>query len=86
MNWLIHGDVLKINSLATIINLFIGHSVSCTDLKSSKKEALLTRLLSMPKIDRTVLLSNFLGIEKVFQRKSRFDSNILAIDELRDMS
>lgn len=43
MNWLIHGNVLKINSLATITNLFIGHSVSCTDLKSSKKEALLTR-------------------------------------------
>lgn len=40
----------------------------------------------MSKIDRTVLLSIFLGIEKVFQRKSRFDSNILAIDELRDMS
>lgn len=86
MNWLIHGDVLKINSLATIINLFIGHSVSCADLKSSKKEALLTRLPSMPKIDRTVLVSIFLGIEKVFQRKSRFDSNILAIDELRVMS
>ena len=66
--------------------IFMGHSIPCSDLKSSKKEVLLSRLLSMPKINRTVLLSIFLGIEKVFERKLQFDCNMLAIDELRDTS